>query len=251
MSTLQNLKDQVKRYFSSNTSLYTVVQGQPEQVSDLEHQINIALVLAANNARRFAEMRHDFSAFDVTGRATVVGGAVVSLDSVELLDGYGTGNVSMKSVRAVHTVTDDQYEKPLKVVQKQTEVIASWKRDQLATASRYGRSDVADSTWTGDPYAMINGRFLSIQPLGDYTIHIDGNRWADDYIHDDDTDFFLQKGFEFMQWQMIVEMNNMLLKFVPRQEGSLPAPTQARDIALENLIAMDSYSIAGNIYHDL
>jgi hypothetical protein len=246
MSTLKNLSNQVKRYFSSNTSLYDVNQGAPQTVANLEHQIDTAIVIAANNARRFAEMRHDFSAFDVTGRATVVDGAAISLDALLL----GTETISMKSVRMVHTVVDNMLT-PIKVVSRQTESIASFKRDQLSTAERYSRTDVRDGESWSDPYAIIQGRSMVIQPLGDYEIAIDGNRWAPDYIHDDDTDFFLQRGFEFMQWQAIIEVNHMLLKFIPRQEGTLAAPTQARDIALENLIIMDSYSVAGNIYHDL
>lgn len=253
MSTLRNLKDQVKRYFSSNTSMYQVSQGQPQQVADLEHQIDAGIVVAANNARRFAEMRHDFAHCDVTGRATLVAGAPLNLDEVTLEATYGSEIVSMKSVRAVLTFADGLLT-PIRVTSRQTEMIASMKRDQLRTTERYGRTDVRDGMGNGDAYALINGRYMVVQPFSDsssYDIAIDGNRWAGDYIHEDDTDFFLQKGFEFMQWQTIIEMNHMLLKFVPRQEGTLPPPTQARDIALENLIVCDSYSVQGNIWHDL
>lgn len=55
------------------------------------------------------------------------------------------------------------------------------------------------------------------------------------------TDFFLQYGFEYMQWATIVEVNHLVQTFVPRQEGSLAPPEKLRDLAFANFMTWDSY----------
>lgn len=253
MSTLATLKDQVKRYFDANTTLYNTTQGQPENAAKLEDQIEMAIVHAANNARRFAELRHDFAVNDVVGRATLSAGEPLWLDEVTLGSSHEGQVVSLKSIRMVHLVdTNANSLTPIKVVKRQTEAIAVQKRLQNQMMDRYP-GDPTDFE-TSQMYAIVNGRYLTVQPFSDTSvinIAVDGNRWSNDYVHDDDSDFFLKRGFEFMQWQCIIELNHMLMKFIPRQEGSLAPPTQARDIAFENLLLADSYSVDGAIWHDL
>jgi hypothetical protein len=255
MSNFGNLKTQVKRYFSANTSLYQTVQGQPEDAEELEAEIDAAILNAANNARRYAELRHDFSELDVVGRVTVTGGGPVNLRAVPLIEPYGVDDeeASFKSVRAVHLVdTATNSLIPIRVTTRQAETIATIKRMDLGNRVRYAPMEM-DFSERADYLAIIHGQYLTLQPIGtdSVTIAIDGNRWAVDYDDDEDTDYFLTRGFEFMQWQCIVELNHMLLKFVPRQEGSLAPPTQARDMAFENLLVADSYSVNGSIWHDL
>lgn len=54
------------------------------------------------------------------------------------------------------------------------------------------------------------------------------------------TDWLLEHGFEYMQWATICETNYLLKVFLPRTEGSLPAPTRERDDALESLLRWDT-----------
>lgn len=256
MSNFGELKLQVKRYFNANTNMYQTVQGQPEDKDRLEAEIDAAILVAANNARRYAELRHDFSELDVVGRVTVTGGGPVDLSAVTLIEPYGTLDeiASFKSVRAVHLVdTVSNTLVPMRVTTRQAETIAVLKRMDLGGRVRYAPQE-QDWSERADYLAVIQGKYLTIQPAVDgasIDIAIDGNRWAVDYDDDDDTDYFLTRGFEFMQWQCICELNHMLMKFVPRQEGSLAPPTQARDIAFENLLVADSYSVNGSIWHDL
>ena len=65
------------------------------------------------------------------------------------------------------------------------------------------------------------------------------------------TDYFLQRGFPYMMWATICELNYLIKRFVYRQEGNLTAPTKERDEALEALIADDSYAVESTNYHDI
>jgi len=128
---------------------------------------------------------------------------------------------------------------PVKVVARQTQMVGMFKRQDLETPS-----------WDSTTYAVVNGRLVTLDPLAEATeIAIDGNVWMEDYVDDSDTDWMLEHGFEFMMWQCIIELNHMLQKFVPRQEGALAPPVRSRDEALDKMIVNDSYTL--DIYHDL
>lgn len=65
------------------------------------------------------------------------------------------------------------------------------------------------------------------------------------------TDYFLTHGFAYMQWATIVELNHLIQRFVPRQEGSLSPPTKERDVQLQLLINNDCFASESGDYHDL
>jgi hypothetical protein len=101
---------------------------------------------------------------------------------------------------------------------------------------------------------MLNGQRMFIYPEStgaDVIVHLDANLWARDYTEDNDSDPFLEHGFEYMQWACIVEVNRLLRQFVPRQEGNLPPPIRERDEAKENLINFDIYQTVENVMHDM
>lgn len=57
------------------------------------------------------------------------------------------------------------------------------------------------------------------------------------------TDYFLTTGFNYMQWQTIVELNYLIQRFVPRQEGNLNPPEKLAEMALEKLIRDDTNAV--------
>lgn len=240
MRTLGNLKAQVKRYFTSNVTLVNVVQGSPAATERLEEQIDEAILVAANNARKFAEMRHDFSANRMTGFATLAVGTVLDLSNVAIDETNTPAYRSFKTLNAVYlrNATEGTLI-PLKVEARQTQMVRLMKRQDLDMVQ-----------WDASQKAIVNGRLLTLDPLAESTaIAIDGNVWMQDYTEDTDTDWMLDHGFEFMMWQCIIELNHMLMKFVTRQEGTMSPPVTSRDLALDNLIVNDSYTL--DIYHDL
>lgn len=82
--TVQDLVDSVKRYLTSNTTLISTFQGQPQSEASLAEQLDLAILQGANNARKWVESRHDFSANDKTGRVLSTWGSVVNKNRIAL-----------------------------------------------------------------------------------------------------------------------------------------------------------------------
>lgn len=75
-------------------------------------------------------------------------------------------------------------------------------------------------------------------------VFLDGEVAHPEYILDTDggeSDIFLTEGFEFMQWQCIIELNKLFQTFIPQQEGNLSPPMRARDSALESLVEYNNF----------
>jgi hypothetical protein len=140
--------------------------------------------------------------------------------------------------------------KPIKVQHEQAKMIRLMKDQGMNQAGWYPNPD--DAMCYPDYELTIAGRFAHLNPVStQQDLIISGQVWMEPYTSQTDTDFLLQNGFEYMMWAVIVEMNHLLLKYVPRQEGTLSPPTNARDAAFNALVLWDSHSTAGNIYYDL
>jgi hypothetical protein len=79
MNTFGDLKDAVKRYLTSNVTLINLAQGTPENEADLMAQVDIAIMQAANSARKYAEKLHDFTECEGSGRAYLTNGSPFNL----------------------------------------------------------------------------------------------------------------------------------------------------------------------------
>lgn len=88
---------------------------------------------------------------------------------------------------------------------------------------------------------LIRGGQLWLDPMptDTYDIKVDAYKWFSDYTSDSDTDFFTDKGQDYMLHAVAVELNRLAQRWVPRQEGSLAPPTKERDLALATLIQQD------------
>lgn len=88
---------------------------------------------------------------------------------------------------------------------------------------------------------VIHGDRVSLVPevTEPVTLFMDCFVWMDDYTDDADTDFFVERGSQYMIWAALCELNKLVKQWVPRQEGNLSEPTKERDIALEALIRHD------------
>lgn len=86
------------------------------------------------------------------------------------------------------------------------------------------------------------GKRFYLYPTSDteaVTVKIDCNIFLDDYVLPEQTDFFLQEGFEYMQWASCVELNRLLKIFLPNEANSLPPPIRERNEAFEALVGAD------------
>lgn len=82
MKTVEDLLNAVKRHLTSNVTLVNHFQGDATNSENLVTQIDAAIIEGANNARRFAERVHDFSATEMTGRTILTHGSPLCLDHV-------------------------------------------------------------------------------------------------------------------------------------------------------------------------
>jgi len=176
------------------------------------------------------------------GELPDISGYTIWADTAEFARFKTVKNVNLYDMRTRLSV-------PIRTHMRRTESIRNQRINMLSFYDPYPHEPWTEHT--REPQAICTGEFITVEPPGDTAITVDGNVWLPEYTKCTDTDQILQNGFDFMMWQSIVEVNHMLLKFVPRQEGTIAPPTQARDVALESLIVWDSTRHDGNLYHDL
>jgi hypothetical protein len=81
-------------------------------------------------------------------------------------------------------------------------------------------------------------------PQNPLPVFLDVVRYFPDYTDpDDNVDFLLQFGDNWLGFAAICYLNTFVKEFVPRQEGNIPAPTAERDDAWSKLIAWDAQLI--------
>jgi hypothetical protein len=217
-------------------------------------------VSAANNARREAEMFHNFEFSRITALLTIDGNNGGALAAANI-QGGGTWN-GIKEVTALRRMRPNGVYIPLDftradipIERERTELEFS---DNLWPSNRYP-SD-ADLLARGTASSIIQrGRTLFLYPgFTDSAVDtsvdltIEGFAWLPDYetINPDAVapeDFIVENGYAYLQWAIICELNQIFQKFVPRQEGNLPPPEKQRDAALQRLLVWDSYQIDANI----
>lgn len=233
MATVQNIRDSLQLYLAKTLTDYV------ENTTDM-------VLLAMNNARKYAEKIHDFSCARVEAAIIidVYSGAYLSAawdeDDPE-------ATISMRSIRNAFLTGTNGYRRPLVYTQKDTLVrfITDFQENTSDPDMRYP----ADYNVSGCYTKLVkNGNKLYLYPSAateagtEQTVYLDGYRWMLDYTADDldYEDWFTQHGSDYLMWQSMVELNHLAKEFVSRQEGNLPPPTQQAGAALQNLISSDS-----------
>lgn len=94
------------------------------------------------------------------------------------------------------------------------------------------------------PYDVINTTPVNV--------NIIGYGWLRDYTTSDlsdlnPSDFFIEHGFQYMQWAIVCELNHVFQRFVPRQEGVLSPPEQKAEAAWRDLLLWDTYMVDSNV----
>lgn len=216
--------------------------------------VNLFLI-AANNARKNAELLHNFEYTRISASLDIVGAAGGALSSATYLAGTATAGV--KEIVNVTLTNSAGSRYPVSFTRSDIAIERERVEQNLDyNQSRY-RSDADAVSIYGYSSVTQRGGNLYIYPLSPTdsqtsTIYIEGYGWLPDYVDADlltstPKDFLLQHGASYMQWETIIELNYFIKRFVPRQEGQLSAPERSRDVAWRNLLLWDSYSVDSHV----
>jgi hypothetical protein len=212
------------------------------------------ILVSLNNARRKAELFHDWSCSEVTAYGTATLG-VGNWKSNMLLYPSG-GAVTLKQPTTFYLTLDNGDLLPL--VHQSKKLGVSLAKEYLDRGagelrSRYNGDYVADSLLSNGVQTSPSSLRIFLHGNGGYTIEprptvnntvvVDGYRWLADYAGNNDTDWFTEHGSEYLQWASIVELNHRVQLFVPQQEGNIAPPVKAADEALTTLVAYDNYQL--------
>ncbi len=246
--TLNNIQNVVAAYFD-------------KAAADLTVGSENLFLAAANEARKDAELLHNFEFSRIVAVLTIDGNNGGKLADAQIVGGNDLWN-GIKEITALRRLRPNGTYIPLDftradipIERERTELEFS---DNLWPTNRYP-SD-ADLLARGTASSMIQrGRTLYIYPGFTETasdtsvdVTIEGFGWLKDYIVVDPDapepeDFIVDKGSSYLKWAIICDLNTTFQKFVPRQEGNLPPPEKQRDAAFQRLLLWDSYQVDSNI----
>ena len=187
-------------------------------------------------------------------------GTIFSTDDVgKTFSNFAFSETASGNVTSVHKLktlnraykAESNGDRPLYVRSRQDIVTSARRQLDLEEADPYIRYPDDDVTETRPVYLVTDGDKFRIMPEQDTTVILEGNKWMTPYTSDNDTDFLLENGFDFMQWQTVVEMNHLTQTYVPRQDGSLPPPERMRNEAWAALIGHDEYRYEGGVALDI
>jgi hypothetical protein len=181
-----------------------------------------------------------------TGTATVTGTDLSAFNGI-------------KEVIAISSTRADGQQRPLSFAQSDVPLerdrYAQELSDEYSTEYRYP-SD-AQRLNQGVSASIIQRRgslyvyptdVTSTEPLA---VTLEAYGWLRDYTTEDlsdvtASDFFIEHGFQYMQWGIVCELNYIFQRFVPRQEGVLGSPENLRESAWRDLILWDTYMVGSN-----
>jgi hypothetical protein len=221
----------------------------------------------ASNTLNIAANDGDFadSWIPATDRLTPVGTMGPNTDTTGTMT-IATGTTSrfngIKEIRAVSRVNANGGTDPIDFVG----VGAAVERERTAGEldiwtsfeNRY-RSDADVLNRSSGTTLIQRGSFIYIYPTPTTSateepleVQLDAVAWLRDYTAADLTnsttpDFFLDKGFTWLQWELICRLNLLFKRFVPRTEGNLGEPSDKRDAAWRDLLLWDAYKIDSNM----
>ena len=255
-ASVGSIIDAVKLYLQSAfPSTDTGLIGASGGAAAVDTAVETLCLLALNNARKYAELKHDWRHSQVRATVSVPSEGKVSLAGVtDYYDALVT--YDMKSLTDVYY--EDQTSGLLTPWPLMTnKMLAQEVRDlndrvgDLDEDYRY-RKDLALDTDARRTQVVVRGDYLHLDPPSSDTVTlvVDGYRWMDTYDADGDTDFFILHGTAFMMYAAMCEVNHLIKAFVPRTEGNLPPPTRERDEQFAVLLDWDNFSVEGLAQHD-
>ncbi len=234
MPTIGTIKGLISAYLGETASNFTV------------GGIDLRM-LALNNARKSAELAHNFVEQDTVARLAVgaSGGAISSA----VLESDGATAVSVKAIKQLYlrdTSSGSTVYVPLFFDPKKT--LATRILD-MQTANgvddsflRYRDDNVYH---IGQDflraYQLGSTVYLNPTPTSNYSLAMDVSKWMSEYTQDADIDWMTTHGYTYLMWAGICECNKLAKTFAFRQEGYISPPEKERDTALQALILWDEF----------
>lgn len=235
-------------------------QKQPEDL--VEGFVDLFLV-AANNARKSAEKKHDFEYSRCTATLSIDGVNGGDLNDAVIAPAGFTG---VRQILAVSTQRTNGVFVPVPFVS--ANVAIEHDRTEIELAKDYWPverypSDASFLYMVGEANIVQRGHMIyrfprvstvtpdQINPL---PLYLECYGWLRDYVEADlqknDTDpapdFLVDNGFDYLQWTIIIELNYKFHTFVPRQEGNVGSPERLQQQAWQDLTSWDTYLIDPN-----
>lgn len=243
----------------------TVAAFHQREPADLTKGPVDLFLVAANNARKKAEKNHNFNEARCTAVLAidgVTGGALASatVSPVGVFSGIKE-ILDISGLRAAGEFVPLDFTRPeVNIERDRYELELS---NEFWPMNRYP-SDAQVLNRLGNAALVLRGgtiyRFPQFSPTVSQggtplTVYIEGYGWLKDYTDtqlesaDADgapEDFLLDHGFEFLQWEIIIELNYVFHTYVFRQEGNVGSPDKKRDEAWLDLIRWDTYLVDPN-----
>ena len=190
------------------------------------------ILVAANNAMRSGQKRHDFN--------FLAGSVQVSVDPDTGADWTSLTSVAtnLRRIEGAFLVQTAGMA-PIRWTTRQNlanEVIRS---NDRSVSREWYPTDATE--YVTETIALVEGNkvYLHPKPEAATTVELTGYTWLTDLAVVGDTNFMLEYGFDWVMWQTLVELNYYTKQFVARQEGNLPPPTQMAERAWLDLVQWD------------
>jgi hypothetical protein len=205
------------------------------------------LLDAINKSHQWAQMQRDFETSKVSVDALVDLENGVPISPLKL---HGTETlVPVKKVLRAYLADGYGGVRPMKFVSRDWQYADAGQRwDGVPYPWAPNQRDMPSYPTFYDVYLTQQANILMLYPNAKVTapqnpmpIYLDVIRFFPDYVNtDNNSDFILQFGDDFLMWDACVRLNPLVKEYVPRQEGNVPAPTNERDAAWQDLIAWDA-----------
>lgn len=189
------------------------------------------ILVAANNAMRSGQKRHDFN--------FLAGSVQVAVDPDTGVDWTSlTPTAHLRRIEGAFLVQDTGMA-PIRWTTRQNlanEVIRS---NDRSVSREWYPTDATE--YVTETIALVEGNKIYLHPKPDAvtTVELTGYTWLADLAAVGNTNFMLEYGFDWVMWQTLVELNYYTKQFVARQEGNLPPPTQMAERAWLDLVQWD------------
>lgn len=206
------------------------------------------LLSTINDSHRYAQKQYDFeySKCDVDALVSLSTGCAVSP-----LKLHGTEDlVAVKKVLDAFMTDGDGNDRPLKYMSRSTQINDLRERWADIPVTPSQRDSPSFPSFV-QPYLVQSGQTLFLYPSATRIYQTDPVpvflqviRFFPDYKDEDEnTDWILQYGSDYLMWDCICRLNPLNKEFVPRQEGNVAPPTDERDKAWQDLLAWDAQLI--------
>lgn len=199
---------------------------------------------AINQSQRYAQMQHDFEMMrcSVDVSVSLTSGVIFSPAFL-----HGTSNyVTIKKIRRAYIASPDQGIRPIGFTNQEyvsNDLALRWQGTEWSR----GRAFPAPFDFVDTPTLVQSGQHVYLYPADQnvfgaspVSMMLDVYRYFPNYDEDDDNDFMLQFGDDFLFYDSLCRLNFYWKEFVNRQEGNVAPPNGERDAAWAALLAWDA-----------